>query len=748
MIRTFCQTPQPPGNVFVSYLTVAVMLWLTACKPAAAPDRIPSDNTARMATLLEEAYAAIDPMEDPYLSATDRLALFDRQRQTGSPGERLRAHYLYCKELLNAGNSSRAIVELEAFVKKLEELNIDETQLADVQKLLATAYLRLGEEENCLSSHNPASCIVPFEEEGYYTMTNGPRNAIRICKDLLEKHPNDYEARWMLNFAYMTIGEYPHSVPEQWRLRDDLFDSDHDLSRFNDIAHRVGIRGQGLAGGCSVDDFDGDGLLDIIASSWGREDPPKYYVNNGQGGFEDRSGSMHLDGITGGLNLLHADYNNDGWLDFVVLRGAWLSDNGKIPNSLIRNNGDGTFSDVTIEAGVLTYAPTQTAVWADFNRDGWIDLFVGNESTRSSIYPCEFYLNNGDGTFRNVIDQIGLPPSGYVKGCAAGDFNNDMWPDLYVSYYSGPNKLLKNKGVDQSGNLHFEEVAGTAGVSEPEISFPTWFWDFNNDGWEDLFVSGYGVLHKSVAESYALNALGQAVGGHPRLYINNGNGTFTDASPRMGLTDAIYTMGSNFGDLDNDGFLDMFLGTGDPDFKSIVPNKMYRNRNGQGLQDVTTAGGFGHVQKGHGIGFGDFDQDGDEDIFQVIGGAYKGDLFENALYENPTSPTHAWTVLRLVGIRSNRAAIGARLKITVSAPDGEHRYHRTVTTGGSFGASSLQVELGLGNATHIKEMIIHWPNEAGTTQRYLDLPVNACFLIIEGNDTCERVVYRAIPFGK
>jgi hypothetical protein len=190
-------------------------------------------------------------------------------------------------------------------------------------------------------------------------------------------------------------------------------------------------------------------------------------------------------------------------------------------------------------------------------------------------------------------------------------------------------------------------------------------------------------------------------------------------------------MGTNFGDLDNDGFRDFYVGTGDPDLRSIVPNRMFRNDGGRRFQDVTTSGGFGHIQKGHGISFGDLDNDGDQDIHVNMGGAFTGDGYQNLLYENP-GHGNRWITLRLEGTASNRSAIGARIRIEVDGPGGPRTIHATVTTGGSFGSSSLQQEIGLGAATAIREVEIAWPG-SGRVDRFSGLEPDRIYGIREGD---------------
>src|SRR5439155_14750966 len=149
-----------------------------------------------------------------------------------------------------------------------------------------------------------------------------------------------------------------------------------------------------------------------------------------------------------------------------------------------RNNGDGTFSDVTEEAGLLSFHPTQTPVWFDYNNDGWIDLFIGNESTPGERHPCELYRNNGNGTFSECAGTAGIFLARFVKAVVSGDFNNDGRPDLYLSCLDQRNILLRNDGPDgpdrsAQAAWKFTDVTATAGVAEPLKSFPAWFWDYD-----------------------------------------------------------------------------------------------------------------------------------------------------------------------------------------------------------------------------------------------------------------------------
>ena len=599
-----------------------------------------------------------------------------------------------------------------------------------MRRLLAIANLRIGEQANCLGQHTPESCVFPIRGSGVHRDPTGSRRAIALLSAELRQRPNHLESRWLLNLAYMTVGDYPAGVPARWRIPPATFASDAEISPFPDVAIQAGADLAGLAGGGSVEDFDGDGHLDLVASSWGPRDSIAYLRNRGDGTFEDRSRAAGLEGETGGLNLSHADYDNDGHPDLLVLRGGWLGARALFPNSLLRNRGDGSFEDVTLQAGIGDPAPGQTAAWADYDADGWLDLFVGNETTSAADpHPCRLWRNLGDGRFADVAPQLGLAALGFVKGVVWGDYDNDGRPDLYVSRMGQPNLLFHNDGPtsDAPGGWQFAERAAEAGVAEPRRSFPTWFFDYDNDGWLDLFVAAWDG---STAGQVAARYLGMPTQSEtPRLYRNTRDGRFEDVTTQLGLDRVLLAMGANFGDLDNDGWLDVYVGTGAPDLATLMPNRMFRNDRSRRFEDVTSAGGFGHVQKGHAIAFGDVDGDGDQDIYSVLGGWYTGDVAKNALFSNPGHGNH-WLTLRLRGRRTNRLAVGVRVRIDVDTADGPREIHRVVGTGGSFGASSLQLETGLGKAQAIRAVSVTWPT-TGQTQRFDSVPLDAVLEIHE-----------------
>jgi hypothetical protein len=212
----------------------------------------------------------------------------------------------------------------------------------------------------------------------------------------------------------------------------------------------------------------------------------------------------------------------------------------------------------------------------------------------------------------------------------------------------------------------------------------------------------------------------------------------------MHLDHVLHAMGANFGDLDNDGWLDFYLGTGNPDLETIVPNRMFRNAEGKFFQDVTTSGGFGNLQKGHGVSFADLDNDGDQDVHEDMGGANSSDIYPNVLFLNPGHGNH-WLKLQLVGVKANRSAIGARIKVTVKRAQGERSIYRTLSSGGSFGCNPLRQEIGLGDATAIAAVEIRWPG-SGTLQTLTGLEPDRCYRIREDAKVAELVPLKTFSF--
>jgi hypothetical protein len=621
------------------------------------------------------------------------------------------------------------LAQLYAFGGKMEELIQQQKLALDVaqkyfpegvpliNQMLGTAYLHYAEMENGTYHSEGNQGIWPPPDPGErYAKEEKSKLAIQYFSKYLEHSLDDYQVRWLLNVAYSTLGEYPDKVPPAQLIPLSDFQSSQNIGRFKDIAAAAGTNAFLEAGGIVVDDFDNDGLLDIVASSTDVCDSLRFYHNNGDGTFADRTVQAGLADQLGGLNLVQVDYNNDGCMDILVLRGGWEFPMRK---SLLRNNCDGTFTDVTDQSGLgATVTETNSAVWADIDNDGYLDLFIANEKS-----PSQLFRNRGDGTFEDISHAAGIDRTEFSKGVAAADYDNDGYVDFYVSNLSGPNLLYRN---NHDGT--FTEIARQAGVQAPGTGFATWFFDYDNDGWPDLFVTSYPSFSPDeVVRSYMHQPTHVDT---MKLYRNLHNGTFEDVTAQVGLDRVFIPMGADFGDVDNDGFLDIYLGVGQPSFGAILPHVLLRNDGGKKFVDITASSGTGDMHKGHGIGFADLFHSGHEDIVANFGGAIPSDRHSLRLFENPGNDND-WIDVRLVGVKSNRAAVGARVKVTVEN-DGKltRSIYRTVGYGSSFSGNPMEQHIGLGHGVRIASIDVWWP-ASDTRQHFSDVPKDQFILVKE-----------------
>ncbi len=635
-------------------------------------------------------------------------------------------------DLLNFGEFREAVRLLEEALEAEKREDPERRHRKELQEELALAYIELAEQVNCLSPTGSLVCALPLDNSLSHEDKDASDNAKKHLMELLELEPQNIKFRWLLNVVHMTLGTYPEGLSDRFLIPPDVFESEDDIGLFREIAPYAGLFKINLAGGSIIDDFDRDGLLDIVVSTWHPGGQLVYYHNDGNGSFSDYTERAGLTGQVGGLNIVQTDYNNDGWVDIVVMRGGWQRARGQVRTSLLRNDEGKTFTDVTHEAGIAYPAyPSQFTAWEDYDADGDLDFFACNESMPAAgissteiIFPSQLFRNEGDGTFTDVASQSKVTNLRYCKSAVWGDYDNDGDPDLYVSNFGSNNRLYRN-----DGDGAFTDVAPALGVEEPILSFPTWFWDYDNDGWLDLFVAGFDYRIADVA----LDFLGLPNdGSRMRLFKNDGAGGFIDVTREAGLYEVHLTMGANYGDMDNDGYPDFYLGTGYPSYESISPNIAFRNVDGERFADITVSAGLGHLGKGHGVAFGDLDRDGDQDIFEQTGGFYPADNSTNALYENPGHGNH-WISVRLEGVESNRAAVGARIKVEVELEDGTRRHvYDHVNIGGTFGASPLEQEIGLGRARRIASLEVYWPT-TGRRQVFYDLPMDSHIQVIEGD---------------
>jgi hypothetical protein len=374
------------------------------------------------------------------------------------------------------------------------------------------------------------------------------------------------------------------------------------------------------------------------------------------------------------------------------------------------------------------------AAWADYDNDGAVDLLICGERQ-----PSRLYRNRQIGTFSEAGLTAGIVQNGDVdcKGAAWLDYDNDGFQDLYLNFFrlEEGGKLFHN-----TRDGRFADVSRLLGGPGPRTGFSCWAWDYNNDGWLDLFASSSDWTMTDIVQGMIGLPCHQD---HSRLFANRHGRGFEDVAAKTGIGQAFAQMGSNFGDFDNDGYLDVYLGTGGPELQSLVPNRMLKNVEGERFADITASARTGNLQKGHGVACGDWDRDGQVDVFIEMGGPTHGDKYHNILFQNPGHDGHHWLTLKLVGERTNRAAFGARVKI-VTAGSPSQTIYRHISSGSSFGANPLEQTIGIGKAEEIAVLEITWP-ASGLTQTFRDVPVDQSIVVTESRDNWRRIATTRVP---
>jgi hypothetical protein len=446
-----------------------------------------------------------------------------------------------------------------------------------------------------------------------------------------------------------------------------------------------------------------------------------FYRNNGDGTFTDISTGSGLDRCVYGFGLAVGDYDNNGLPDLFVSGLGFFDGQGL----LMRNNGDDTFTDVTKEAGLGIWGPAFTASWVDYDGDGYLDLFVVNNlgGLFNRKTPNRLFHNNGDGTFTDVSEEAGLKTLWPTIGAAWGDFTNNGLPDLFISNAGRP-QLFRN-----NGDGTFTDVSREAGIDLPAITSVCVCCDIDDDGWLDIVQFTWSRPHDMI---YTLRTGHGPTDGTPlRIFRNNRDGTFTDIARDLGLDGCWGTMSGTVGDFNNDGHLDILLGNGDPSIDRLEAAVLLEN-DGHRFHNVTFAAGMPFTGKGHGANMADLAGDGRLHLIVAAGGLYPGDLLTTTVFRPKRLPGNYLNV-RLVGTRSNRDAIGARLKLWA----GGREQHRLVSSGSGFGCLPYEQHFGLGKLTQIDWLEIRWPS--GHVQRLEQLPLNQSIRIVEGKAGWEAV---------
>jgi hypothetical protein len=633
------------------------------------------------------------------------------------------------------GNFERAISLIESYINTTGESQ-------STLFWLAMCYMRNAEAENCLCKllHQSQSigaaasgnhchddghlCCLPLTQ--FHDKPESSRMAAKLFEQLLDRYdPSNRLYQWLLNFSYMTLNGFPQSVPCRYLINSKFIDSfygegakrtaeEFNYLRFEDRAKEVGIDVYGTGRGVAVEDFDRDGYLDIVTG--GGFEEVKYYKNDRGVQFIDRTEEAGLAGIKQPFMITAADYDNDGWPDLFVCRPF-----GRF--QLFRNNQNGTFTDVTASSGLLDamgdaeIAATWVPAWGDVNNDGYLDLFLAQWGLKLPFVrglmakprmDSKLFINEG-GHFTDRTKEYGLSDivkDQYFIGAAFGDYNSDGYTDLFLSSPTRNTSVLLR-------NVSGQRFERTDLIRRTEGGFVASFVDLNHDGRLDIFQAGFADATTSTQMAVFGENLDTYTSGHSTIFMQTADGQFVERNDLFDMP--MGTMGGSYGDINNDGAYDFYLGTGDPEGWFVLPNLMYLGET-EGtkcvdrMRNVSMLEGFGTVQKGHGIVFFDFDNDGRQDIYSSLGGMWPADRWPSQLLVNRSQLTNTWVKIRLRGRKTNYFGVGCTIKVTAENAKAEtitRYYHMDNKTG--FGSAPYLAHIGLMDAVCIKAVEVYWP---------------------------------------
>jgi hypothetical protein len=508
------------------------------------------------------------------------------------------------------------------------------------------------------------------------------------------------------------------------------------------------------SGGASaaVGDYDGDGLDDLFVTDSDTGTKNHLFHNEGHLKFKEVTDEAGVGGGNGPqaivADALWFDYDNDGREDLLIVRFA--------TPILYHNEGGGKFKDITKEAGLTKFGNTIAAIAFDYDKDGYLDLMLGNYFKPESLTDLKdphvlpnnldnaingggvtMWHNTGKGSFVEVTDKAGFSKhTGWTLDLGHGDFNNDGWQDVYVASDYGTDRIFFN-----NKNGGFTEVTEQATGYDTKKGMNAEVADYDNDGWLDIYVTNiYDEYMKECA----------------MLWHNNHDGTFTDVSSDTGTCRTLWGWGAKFGDLDNDGWQDLFVTNGlrsagkenyiplllnatitkpNVDFTDVnswpdiggmtwsgyQKKKLFHNLKGQAFREISKEAGVDNDLDGRGVVMADFDHDGRLEMYQT--NADQRSLF----YHLDSESGGSYVEFRLTGTKSNRDAIGARIQVTA----GGLTQIREINGGNGYaGQSSLQAHFGLGAAAKIDSVEISWPS--GLKQKIEGAAVNHSYHITEG----------------
>jgi hypothetical protein len=460
---------------------------------------------------------------------------------------------------------------------------------------------------------------------------------------------------------------------------------------FTKITAGAIVNDGGWSYGCCWADFNNDGYQDLfVVNNQTVNKNNLLYMNNGNGTFTKVTTGIVVNDGGSSYGCTSADYDNDGYIDLFVTN---YGEN----NFLYHNNGDGTFTKITTGAIVNDGGNSTGCAWGDYDNDGFVDLFVCNRNQ-----PNFLYHNNGNGTFTKITTGAIVTNNSNSGGCAWCDYDNDGYLDLYVANAGPATDFLYHN----NGNGTFTQITNDPIVNDVLHSSGGSWGDYNNDGYMDLFVSG-GVIGS----------------GEDRLFRNNGNGTFTKITSDPIVTYNHWAGGSSWGDFNNDGYLDMF----DGGYDGI--NLLFVNNGNGTFTRIDTGIIVTDASYKEGAGWCDYDNDGSLDLFVARNNYFGGN---NCLYHNEGT-INKWINIKCVGIVSNKSGIGAKLYLKAvinGSPVLQMREISSQTGGSISGQNNLNAFSGLGNATIIDSIKIVWPS--GIIDKYGLIQPNRFLTAVEG----------------
>lgn len=569
------------------------------------------------------------------------------------------------------------------------------------------------------------------------------RNDLLAGLELSDSGPASIEARWLLNLADAMLDQFPESVPSRYRVVQVLPDAD--FHAFHEAATPAGLAGMSLPGPLSVDDFDGDQRLDILSTAQDGTSSLQLYSRKMSNQFSAVPDKL-TSGTLGSTAVITADIDNDGALDVLILRGNRGPGGAEHGASLWRQDGSGQLVDVTQESGITHAGAATNGVFADFDGDGDLDLFLGISGVPSAN-PREgggahssLLENDGTGIFQDITRWAGIPIFNDCRACVAADFDNDGDLDLFLLAATPGDSFPSARLFANRGNGAFDEVP--FGLQFPSDVSSVLAFDYDNDGWIDLFVAS-----RSADASRVLNTLCGKLsgGGGSRLYRNLGDRRFQDVTERAGLGDEWPVAQATVGDIDNDGFLDLFLMLDPRGLTMPLPSVLYRNVSGARFENWTHLAKVGFL---HGRGqaiFADIDDDGNQDLFVQAG---EGD----PLAPGPRSlmlnrgNSGRFLHLRLVGINSDRFAVGARVRLTVTEEGKTRQICFSTSANADRHGPLSRLEIGLGMADRIDALEIAWPT-GENVDVHTEVPLDSFITITEAEPVIHvREGRSALPF--